>query len=174
MEADWSAIAQLKEQAVPTADSGDYATANKILGDLHSQFQAYQTKREKLEQQKQTYDEALAALQPQLIEASQTTHLKLEAMQLEMIAVQEQMEAAAQAEGYEEAMTQLTDLAGKVDAYATALQELEAQKQAYDEALAALQPIMRSSAGRTKARKVTITATGLPGRPNSTAFLLLF
>ena len=27
---------------------------------------------------------------------------------------------------------------------------------------------MRSRAGRTKARKVTITATGLPGRPNRT------
>ena len=34
-------------------------------------------------------------------------------------------------------------------------------------------PIMRSRAGRTKARKVTITATGLPGRPNSTAPPLL-
>ncbi|MNL68427.1 hypothetical protein D3C87_1931450 [compost metagenome] len=30
-------------------------------------------------------------------------------------------------------------------------------------------PIMRSRAGRTKARNVTITATGLPGRPNNTA-----
>ena len=39
---------------------------------------------------------------------------------------------------------------------------------------AARAPIMRSSAGRTKARKVTITATGLPGRPNSTAPLLSF
>lgn len=28
---------------------------------------------------------------------------------------------------------------------------------------------MRSRAGRTKAMKVTMTATGLPGRPNSTA-----
>ena len=33
---------------------------------------------------------------------------------------------------------------------------------------AAVQPIMRSRAGRTKARKVTITATGLPGSPNRT------
>jgi hypothetical protein len=30
-------------------------------------------------------------------------------------------------------------------------------------------PIMRSRAGRTNARKVTITATGLPGKPNSIA-----
>ena len=30
-------------------------------------------------------------------------------------------------------------------------------------------PIMRSRAGRTNARKVTITATGLPGSPNRTA-----
>ncbi len=29
-------------------------------------------------------------------------------------------------------------------------------------------PIIRCRAGRTKARKVTITATGLPGKPNST------
>ena len=33
----------------------------------------------------------------------------------------------------------------------------------------AVQPIMRSRAGRTKARKVTITATGLPGSPNRMA-----
>ena len=31
---------------------------------------------------------------------------------------------------------------------------------------ASVQPIMRHRAGRTKAKKVTITATGLPGRPN--------
>ena len=43
-----------------------------------------------------------------------------------------------------------------------------------------LQPIICSRAGRTKARKVTITATGLPGRPNRMALrggvaeLLLF
>jgi hypothetical protein len=34
---------------------------------------------------------------------------------------------------------------------------------------AALAPIICSRAGRTKARKVTITATGLPGRPNRMA-----
>ena len=34
---------------------------------------------------------------------------------------------------------------------------------------ARVHPIMRSRAGRTKARKVTITATGLPGSPKSTA-----
>ncbi|OIQ70822.1 hypothetical protein GALL_475640 [mine drainage metagenome] len=39
---------------------------------------------------------------------------------------------------------------------------------------ARMQPIMRNRAGRTKAKKVTITATGLPGRPNKTASPVLY
>ena len=34
---------------------------------------------------------------------------------------------------------------------------------------AAVQPIIFSKAGLTKAKKVTMTATGLPGSPNKTA-----
>jgi predicted nucleic acid-binding Zn-ribbon protein len=140
LEADRNAILELRDHVDPNADAGDYAGANKALTDLQTKATAYQKKVEELQKQKQAYDEALAALQPKLTEASQSKYPKLDPMQQDMVTVQGQMETAAQNEDFVQALKSLKDLSAKVDAYAKALEELEQQKEAYDQALAALQP----------------------------------
>jgi chaperonin cofactor prefoldin len=140
LEADRNAVLELRDHVDPNADAGDYAGANKALTDLQAKATAYKKKVEGLQKQKQAYDEALAALQPKLTEASQSKYPKLDPMQQDMITVQGQMETAAQNEDFVQALKALKDLSVKVDAYAKALAELEQQKQAYDRALADLQP----------------------------------
>ncbi len=61
-------------------------------------------------------------------------------MQSELQSGQQQMESAAQAEEFEQALQSANDLATKVDAYTSAIQQLEQHKQAYEAALASLKP----------------------------------
>jgi hypothetical protein len=99
-----------------------------------------QKKQEELKKQKQAYDNALAALQPKLMPATQSKYLKLQPLQVDMVAVQNQMEAAAKKQDFVQALKLENDLSAKVDAYTQALAELEQQKQEYEKALAAIKP----------------------------------
>ncbi len=141
-EADWSAITQAKDQAIPAGDSGDYAGANKTLADLKTKLDAFKKKHDELEKQKQEYDAALATLQPRLAEVSvsEPQYAKLQPQQQEMATVQGQMEEAATAEDFAKALELLNDLSAKVDAYVTAQTEIDKQKEEYESGLAVIQP----------------------------------
>jgi hypothetical protein len=154
LEADWNAIVQLRQQLDPAADSGDYAGANKMLADLKVKYPAFQKKLDELKKQKQAYDDFMATLQPKLNDASQTKFVKLEPLQQEMIAVQNQMDEAVKGEDFVQALKLAKDLSTKVDAFAKALAELEQQKKEYDDALAALQPRL-TEATKCKYPKLT-------------------
>ena len=87
------------------------------------------------------YEQVLATLQPKLQGAPNPSPFKkLEPMQAELAAAQQQMEASAAAEDFEQAQATAQDLSTKVDAYVAAIAETEQQKKAYDDKLAALQP----------------------------------
>src|SRR5438045_9632099 len=101
-----------------------------MLADLKAKVTAYNKKLEELKKQKQAYDDALAALQPKLTEASKSQYPKLDSLQQEMITAQGQMETAAQNEDFVLALKCLKDLSAKVGAYAKDLAELEKQKKA--------------------------------------------
>jgi hypothetical protein len=152
LEADWNAILQLREQSDPMADSGDYAGANKLLADLKTKVTAYQKKVEELKKKKKAYDDALAAVQSRLTAASvcEQQYSTLNPMQLDMTAVQGQMEAAAQAEDFDKAAQLLKDLTTKLDAFEAAKKEVDKQKQEYEAALNALAPRLAEVAKRQK------------------------
>ncbi len=146
-EADWSAITQAKDQAIPAGDSGDYAGANKTLADLKTKLDAFKKKHDELEKQKQEYDAALATLQPRLAEVSvsEPQYAKLQPQQQEMATVQTEMEAAAQSEDFAKALELEKNLATKVDAYETAKAQIDQLKQDYETALSGLQPRLQAS-----------------------------
>jgi hypothetical protein len=138
LEADWTALMQLRDQASTTADSGDYAAANKTLADLKTKHAAYLRKIEELKKQKQAYEDGLKAIQPRLTKASVSQYPKLQQMQMDMAAVQSQMETAAQSENFVEASQHLKDLSIKLDAYEKALAQIEQQKKEYELAASTL------------------------------------
>jgi len=141
-EADWAAIAALKEQIAPAGDSGDYACANSMIGQLREKVDAFKTKHDELEQQKQAYDTALAQVQPRLDSASvsEQQYAKLQPMLADITSVRGQADASAQAEDFAAALASVNDLSTKLDALDQAKAEIDRQKQAYEEALAALKP----------------------------------
>ena len=142
LDADWAAIGQSQAQAPPLANSGDYAGANQALADSKAKHEAFQTRHVELVRQKQSFDEARAQLQPRLdaVSVSEPQYAKLQPMQQELDAARSQMEASAQSEDFAQALTQAQDLSVKVGAYEQAKTEIDQKKQAYETALAALQP----------------------------------
>jgi hypothetical protein len=140
LEADWNAIVQLRGQSDGAADSGDYAGATKMLADVKLKLTAYQQKLEELKKQKQAYDDALAALQPQLQEALKSTYKPLQPKVDEITKGKGEMEAAAQKEDYVAALQSLNDLKAKVEAFLPDLKKLQQAEQDYTKAWGALKP----------------------------------
>jgi predicted nucleic acid-binding Zn-ribbon protein len=129
---------------INTAAQGeDYAGALKQVNDLSAQVDAYKAAADQLAQQTKQYEDALAGLQPKLAETQKSQHPKLAPMQDDMGALQKQMETAAQGEDYEQAANLVKDLSTKVDDYTTAAAQLDQQKKAYEDALAAAQPRLK-------------------------------
>ncbi len=91
---------------------------------------------------KEQYEPALQSLQPRLagVSVSEQQYAKLAPMQQELATAQTQMESSAQAKDFVQALTQVQDLSGKVDALKQAKTEIDQKKQEYETALAALQP----------------------------------
>ena len=133
-EADWSAISGAGSRAQPLADSGDYAGANQALADAKSKREEFQRKHDELVQQKKSYEDALAQVQPRLqaVSMSEPQYAKLQPMQQELATAQTQMETAAQAEDFGQALTQVKDLSAKVDAIEQAKAEIDQKKQEYE------------------------------------------
>jgi hypothetical protein len=141
LEADWAAISQGASQAQPMADSGDYAGANQLLADSQIKLAEFESKHNELAQQKQSYEEMLAQVQPRLqaAQVSEAPYASLQTMQQDLVTAQTQMESAAQAEDYAVALPQVQELSNKLDALEQAKAEIDQKKQAYETALAQVQ-----------------------------------
>jgi hypothetical protein len=147
LDADWSAIEQASAQAQPLADNGDYAAANQALADGKAKRAEFQQRHDELVQQKQAYEDTLTQVQPRLQAASlsEPQYAKLQPMQQDMVSVQTQMESAAQAEDFAQALTLVQDLSTKLDALEQAKLEIDQKKQEYEAALAAVQPRLQAA-----------------------------
>jgi predicted nucleic acid-binding Zn-ribbon protein len=139
LQATQADIAAIQEQMDTTAKAKDFVKALDMLGILSNKLDTFGQERQDLEQQKRDYQSGLTPLQPRLATA-RPAHVKLDPMSQDITAVQQQMEAAAQQEQFEQAQNIQKDLASKLDTYQTALTDLEKQKQAYDDALAKIKP----------------------------------
>jgi hypothetical protein len=116
--------------------SGANPIVDQLLPKLKPIYEDYQHQKEAKDQ----YDTAMVGLQPRLSDASVSRYAKLAADQLKMVDVQNKMEAAVKGKNYVQALALVGDLSDKVDAYTTAAQQVEQQKQDYESALSALQP----------------------------------
>src|SRR5260370_23915146 len=107
------------QQMESAAQAEEFEQALTAANDLGTKADAYTAEVAKLQQLKQQYEQALAQVQPKLPAAPSPSPLKnLEAMQSELTSGQQQMESAAQAEEFEQALTSANDLGTKADAYA--------------------------------------------------------
>jgi len=89
--------------------------------DLGTKADAYTTAVEELTRLKTAYEQALAQVQPKVQAAPNPSPFnKLAPQQAELASGQQQMESAAQAEEFEQALSQANDLSTKVDAYTAA------------------------------------------------------
>jgi hypothetical protein len=123
------------------AQEEDFERAAQLVGELGTKADAYTAEVTRLEQFKQQYEQVRTTVQPKLdAAASPSPFAKLAPAQAELASGGKQMESAAQAEDFEQALQVANDLATKADAYTAATQEQERSKQDYEQSLAQLQP----------------------------------
>src|SRR5262245_45028503 len=147
MQSDLSSGQQQMEAA---AQAEEFEQALNSANDLGTKADAYTAEVEKLHQLKQQYEQALAAVQPKLQAApSASPFKKLEPMQSDLSSGQQQMEAAAQAEEFEQALSSANDLGTKADTYTAEVEKLQQLKQQYEQALGQVQPKLQAAPSPT-------------------------
>ncbi len=112
------------------------AAFDRLLPQLKPFYEDYQKQKAAQEQ----YEPARKALDPRLAAAAASRFAKLEPMQQAFGPAASEMDNAASAKDFVHALQLETDLAGKVAEYETALDNLQKQKQAFEDAKAATQP----------------------------------
>lgn len=124
------------------AQAEDYEQALSSAEELGARLDELEQARQELDELRQRYETGLAELQPRLqaVASSEAPYAKLEPQVQELAQARTAMEAAATAADYEQANTLLEELGGKVDALEEARAEIDERKQAYETALAELQP----------------------------------
>lgn len=140
LQAERDAVGTSQNDMEASAQSKDYVKAQQVLGDVTGRVEAYEQALQSLDEQKQAFQAAWDEVQAKLSQVEQSTFKKLEAQQQEITAGRAPVEAAAAQEDYEQATTLASELSAKCDQYATAVTELEQQRQAYETAWNALQP----------------------------------
>ena len=140
LDAEWQAIDETAAKAAPLADAGDYAGANQALADVKLKREQFQAKLDALKQAKAEFDTLWQGLQPRIAAASQSTSPSMATLTQEITQGASAVEAAATAEDFAQAATMAKSLAGRVDEYDAQQAKLTERRQAYETALAALEP----------------------------------
>jgi hypothetical protein len=114
LEPSTTEIANIKKQMEEAAQNKDFVKALQLVTDLTTKVDAYLKALQELEEKKKAYETSLGELKPKLAEATQLKNPAVADMQKEMLAVQGQMESAAQSGDYDQATKLLADLRTKV------------------------------------------------------------
>ena len=122
------------------AQAKNYVDALKQLEDLTTQVGTFETALEELERRKAEFDEAWNALKEKLGSTEQSTYKKLVPDQQAIAAAKLPIEAAEQAEDFDQAMPMLKGLDTMVDAFLARRTKLDDEKKAFDKAWDDLQP----------------------------------
>ena len=140
-------LAPARAQMEATAEAEDFANAQAQLQDVTAKAAAIEAAKAEIDQKKQAYEAALAALTPRLqaVAMSEPQYAKLQPLQQDLAAAQGAMEALAQAGDYDKASAGLQELEAKVAAIETAKAEIDQKKQAYETALAAVAPRLKAA-----------------------------
>ncbi len=126
-------IADAKPPIAELVQKEEYEQALQQVNGLNGKVETYLAAVDDLQKQKKQYEDTKATLKEKLDQAQKSEHKKLVPIQEEIAGVQKQMEGAAQEEDYVEALSRTNDLGTKLDAFATALTQLEQQKKKYEE-----------------------------------------
>jgi hypothetical protein len=141
------------QQAMEASAQGkNYVQALKQLGDLTTAVDSYEKALAELEQQKKAYEDAWNALEPKYQQTQQSQFTKLAPMQQDMTAIKGQIDGLLPGEDYAQALKLANDLSTKVDAYQAAVDELQKQKQAFDDARAGLDPRLKDALASQSAK----------------------
>jgi predicted nucleic acid-binding Zn-ribbon protein len=121
-------------------DDKKYAVACKTFDQLVPKLQPIYDEYLKQKAAKEKYEPALEALKPHLGETQTSSYQKLEPAQKDIGSNQSQMETAAKAKNYVDALRSEEVLSKQVEDYLKKVAELGKQKKAYEDAVAPLQP----------------------------------
>ena len=148
LDANWAAIDDVRAKAQPLADGGDYATANKTLAEADAKRAAFQVKFDKLVAEKAAFDSLWQVVEPRLAESAESRFTSLETMQQDITRTAGEVEAAAAADDFVKAASLAQSLSDMADEYAIQVTKLTERKQAYETALAALEPHLAEAAAK--------------------------
>ena len=152
-----------QQQMESAAQAEEFEQALTQANDLGTKADAYTAAVEELTRLKQEYEQALAQVQPKLqVAPNPSPFQKLAPQQAELASGQQQMESAAQAEEFEQALTQANDLGTKADAYTAAVEKLTRLKQEYEQALAQVQPKLQAAPNPSPFRSWRLSRPSLP------------
>ena len=129
-----------RSQMEASAQSEDFAQALTQAQDLSVKVGAYEQAKTEIDQKKQAYETALAALQPRLDYASKADYPQLNPLQIELTNLNGQMTTSVDAKDYDKAVELANALKTKLDEFEKSEQDLEAKKAEYEATLKALQP----------------------------------
>src|SRR5262249_54823502 len=126
------AITSVQAEMEKSAQDEDFVRALQLANDLAPKLDEFAQALAELDQQQKEYDEALAALQPQLQEAMKSTYTPLKPKVDEITTLKGTMEAAAQKEDFVAALQSLNDLKAKIEAFLPDLKKLQQAEQDYN------------------------------------------
>ncbi|MBC7939917.1 MAG: hypothetical protein H7Z19_09180, partial [Chitinophagaceae bacterium] len=127
-------------------DQRQYAPAGVAFDALKPKLAPIYEEYQKQKAAKEQFDPQLAALEPRLAEAATPKFDKLKPKQDEIASGKTTMDAAVAKKDYVQGLEVVGQLEGQVDTYQSALEELEQQKAAYEEALGPVQSRVQSVA----------------------------
>jgi chromosome segregation ATPase len=140
LEAKSQEIAASNDRMRQSAESKDYVAALECLQALEGLVSEYIDQVTQLRQKKTEYEAARAALDPKLAEASTCQFQSLAELDQAIAGLTTQMDEAAAADQYDQALQLVTELTTKVDEKIARTAELEQKKAEYEAARAALDP----------------------------------
>jgi predicted nucleic acid-binding Zn-ribbon protein len=138
-------LAAAQKDMEASAQGKNYVQALKQLGDLTAKVDAFEKALAELERQKKAYEDAWAALQPKYAQTEQSQFAKLAPMQQDLGAIKAQIDGLLPNEDYVQALKLVNDLATKVDTYLAAVDELQKQKKAFEDARSSLDPRLKEA-----------------------------
>ncbi len=139
------AVGTARNTMEASANEKNFVQALEQVGDLTGKLETFEAALEELDRKKKEFEAANAELEKKLTEVQQSTFRKLEQKQQEIVAGKAAVDAAAGTEDYDQAMTLASELSNKCEEYRVALEKLEQERKAYQEAWDALQDKLKQT-----------------------------
>lgn len=156
-------IAAGKTAVDAAAAAEEYDQATTLASELANKCEEYEAEAKKLDEERKAYETAWAALQPRYEQTATSEFKTLQTLQEELLAIKASIDSSVQAEDFAQALTQVNDLATKVDTFLAERDKLQQQRSAYDEIWATVGPkvteALQGSSTRLAPQREALAAT---------------